>query len=217
VNPHLDQPLETAGATLGATSVVAVVVHGRDQEPAYMLEHLVGPLHRPEVTYLLPAADDRTWYPTSFLAAVADNEPRLGHALDRMETLRRDLARAGIDDSAVVWVGFSQGACVVTEYVARSTHRFGGLVSLTGGLIGPPETALTEPRAVHGLAAFFGASDVDPFVPLERVEVTARAFEAAGAVVSTAVYPGAVHEIVADEVEQCGRILDLVERRVHPG
>jgi phospholipase/carboxylesterase len=64
------------------------------------------------------------------------------------------------------------------------------------------------------LSAFFGASDVDPFVPLQRVQVTVGAFEAAGADVSSAVYPGAVHEIVGDEVKQCGHILALVESRV---
>lgn len=178
-----------------------------------MLENLVVPLDRGDVAYLLPTAHDRSWYPTSFLAPVADNEPRLGYALDRLEALRNDLAAAGVDDAAVVWVGFSQGACVVTEYVARSTHRFGGLVSLTGGLVGPPDASLTEPREVQGLPAFFGASDVDPFVPLDRVRATVDAFGAAGADVTLAVYAGASHEIVADEVEQCGRILAIAESR----
>lgn len=181
-----------------------------------MLEHLVGPLQRPDVAYVLPTAHDRTWYPTSFLAPVADNEPRLGYALDRLEALRNQLEEAGVDDAAIVWVGFSQGACLVTEYVARSTRRFGGLVSLTGGLIGSHDSELREPREVRGLPVFFGASDVDPFVPLERVQVTAKAFEAAGADVRSSVYPGAGHEIMADEVEQCGRILALVESRVRP-
>jgi phospholipase/carboxylesterase len=210
VNPHLSQPLEQAGRDLVGAPVVAVVVHGRDLDPAYMLEHLVGLLDRPEVSYLLPTAHERSWYPTGFLAPLADNEPRLSYALDRLEGLRVDLDAAGISPAAIVWVGFSQGACLVTEYVARSPHRFGGLVSLTGGLIGPPYVALSEPAAVQGLPAFFGTSDVDPFVPLDRVRTSARAFEAAGADVSEAVYPGAEHEIVADEVDQCRRILDLV-------
>jgi phospholipase/carboxylesterase len=213
VNPHLGQPLEKAGADLAGAPVVAVVVHGRDLDPVYMLEHLVGLLDRPEVSYLLPTADGRSWYPGSFLAPLADNEPRLSFALYRLEALRVDLETAGVDPATIVWVGFSQGACLITEYVARSTHKFGGLVSLTGGLIGPPDEGLTKPSAVNELPSFFGASDVDPFVPLERVRTTARAFEAAGAVVSEAVYPGAIHEIVSDEVEQCGRILDLVSNR----
>jgi phospholipase/carboxylesterase len=214
VNSHLGQPLEQIGPNLDRATVVAVVVHGRDLDPAYMVEHLVGLLDRPEVSYLLPTAHERSWYPTSFLAPLADNEPRLGDALARLEALRVDLDHAGVDPAAIVWVGFSQGACLITEYVARSTHRFGGLVSLTGGLIGPPDASLTTPSAVSGLPAFFGVSDVDPFVPLERVQTTAQAFETAGAIVSEAVYPDAIHEIVADEVEQCGRILDLVSNRV---
>jgi dienelactone hydrolase len=214
VNPHLGQPLETAGAALIATSVVAVVVHGRNQEPAYMLENLVRPLQRPSITYLLPAADDRSWYPTSFLAPLVDNEPRLGFALERLEALWLELQGAGVDGSAVVWVGFSQGACLVTEYVARSTHRFGGLVCLTGGRIGPPDIALSSPREARGLPVFVGTSDVDEFVPLERAQGTAASFAAAGAHVTTAIYRGAGHEIVPDEVEQCARVLALVESRV---
>jgi predicted esterase len=217
VNPHLQQPLQVAGADLGTAAVVAVVVHGRDQDPSYMLENLVRPLERPGFTYLLPTADGRSWYPTSFLSPLADNEPRLSHALGRLEALRAELETAGIDGSAVVWVGFSQGACLVTEFVARSPHRFGGLVSLTGGLIGPAVSALSRPRELGGLPAFFGTSDVDPFVPLERVRETAALFGAAGAKVTTAVYAGATHEIVADEVDQCARILDLVETRANPG
>jgi phospholipase/carboxylesterase len=214
LNTHLDQPLQTAGRALGGSPVVAIVVHGRDLDPEYMLEHLVRRLDRPALSYLLPTAHDRSWYPTSFLAPIAENEPRLSFALDRLEALRADVEAAGIADQSIVWVGFSQGACLVTEYVARSRHQFGGLVAMTGGLIGPLDQALTTPRAVQGLPTFFGDSDVDPFVPLDRVRATARAFDAAGAEVGEAVYPGAVHEIVADEVEQCGQILDLVLSRV---
>jgi len=179
-----------------------------------MIEHLVSLLDRPDLAYLLPAADDNSWYPNSFLVPIAENEPRLSHALDRLEAISVELEAAGSATSSVVWVGFSQGACLVTEYVARSPRRFGGLVSLTGGLIGPPNVPLTAPQSVQGMPAFFGGSDVDPFVPLTRIRESAEAFMAAGADVSEAVYPGAVHEIVADEVDQCARILALVQSRI---
>jgi phospholipase/carboxylesterase len=179
-----------------------------------MIEHLVSLLDLPEIGYLLPTADENSWYPNSFLVPLAENEPRLSYALDRLEAITVDLEAAGTSASSVVWVGFSQGACLVTEYVARSSRRFGGLVSLTGGLIGPTDVPLTTPRSVRGMPTFFGGSDVDPFVPLTRIRESAEAFMAAGAEVSEAVYPGAVHEIVADEVDQCGRILALVQSRI---
>jgi predicted esterase len=216
LNPHLEQPLVTAGRPVSGARLVAVVVHGRSLDPTYMLEHLVSLLDLPEVAFVLPAAHENSWYPNSFLGPIADNEPRLSYSLDRLDSLRIELEAAGIAPASIVWVGFSQGACLVTEYVARSQHRFGGLVSLTGGLIGPPDVALTEPQAVQGLPAFFGASDVDPFVPLDRVRASVELFEAAGAIITEAVYPGAVHEIVADEVDQCGRILALAESRIAP-
>jgi phospholipase/carboxylesterase len=213
LNPHLDQPLERAGHDPRDARIVAVVVHGRSLNPAYMLEHLVSLLDQPDVAYLLPAADGDSWYPASFLEPIAANEPRLSYALERLEIIRDDLAAQGVADSRIVWVGFSQGACLVTEYVARSEHRFGALVSLTGGLIGPPDEPLTTPTAVAGMPAFFSGSDVDPFVPLERMGSSVNAFNAAGAETMQRVYPGASHEIVPEAVDLCGRILGLALER----
>ncbi|MGH8981200.1 MAG: alpha/beta hydrolase [Acidimicrobiales bacterium] len=188
-----------------------VVVHGRDQDPAYMEEHFVEPLERPDLAYVVPAADARSWYPVSFLAPRSENEPRLGHALDRMDALRRELESTGVDRTTIVWVGFSQGACLVTEYVARAPYRFGALVALTGGLIGPDVASLSRPHQKRGMPVLFGTSDVDPFVPLARVEATAELFLEAGAEVDVAVYPGATHEIVADEILRSRLVVAKVE------
>ena len=60
-NPHLAAPPATVGPPVAESRRVALVVHGRDQDPAYMVEHLVGPLGLHDVAFVLPAADGGTW------------------------------------------------------------------------------------------------------------------------------------------------------------
>lgn len=182
-----------------------------------MIEHLVRPLDRPDLAYVLPRADGRTWYPKSFLVPRRDNEPRLGHALATMDLIRRSLGEEGVVSSRIVWLGFSQGACVVSEYVARSAHRCAGLVSLTGGLVGARTEELSRPTNVAELPSLFATSDVDELVPLARVRRSAELFTEAGAAVTLAVYADAPHEIVDEAVADCREALTRIHRAVAAG
>ena len=213
-NPHRRMPVEVAGVPVGGAGMVVVMLHGRTQDPSYMRENVAQRLGRTDLAYLLPAAADQTWYPESFLEPVERNEPRLGWALERIDDVRRLLGRAGIDDRQIIWLGFSQGACLVSEYVARSSHRFGGLVSFTGGLIGPPEVELTRPTGVTGMPMLLTTSDIDEWVPLHRVEETATIFRAAGADVEMVVSRGTGHEIVDDSIDRCRTLIRRVERGI---
>ena len=73
-DPHADQPVAAAGSPLGRGTGVVVLAHGRHAAPANILE-LASRLDRPAWTYLAPAAAGRTWYPLSFMAPIAQNEP----------------------------------------------------------------------------------------------------------------------------------------------
>jgi predicted esterase len=151
---------------------VAVVVHGRDQDPAYMLEHLVARLDAPDVAFVLPAAADGSWYPARYFDPREANEPWLGHALDALEAAIGDA-----EPERVVLAGFSQGACLVADLLARAPRRFAGAAILTGALIG----GHAEPAGLDGVPVFMESSRHDGWVALHDVEATARAFEAAGA------------------------------------
>jgi phospholipase/carboxylesterase len=171
-----------------------VVLHGRGQEPAYMLEHLVMRIEDPDVAYVLPAASGGSWYPGRFNQPRIVNEPHLGHALEAAETAIAEVLDAGVPPERVVLAGFSQGGCLVAELIARAPRPFAGAALLTGTLMGP-EDEVTRPGALDGLPVFMETGRYDEWVPLERVEATARALEEAGARVELQVSDDREHRI----------------------
>jgi predicted esterase len=104
-------------------------------------------------------------------------------------------------------MGFSQGACLATEFVARNATRYGALVAFTGGLIGPPGTRFNYSDSLSGTPCFLGAGDPDPHVPWKRVEESASVLSALGGVVTLRRYPGLPHTINQDEIEQAKHLL----------
>ena len=202
VNPHLLTQIEYFGAPIESAAVVVVLVHGRGQTPQYMADNFVDRLGRADVAFVAPAAADNTWYPTSFLAPLADNQPGLDHTLQRLAVIRDDLLGEGLTPERIVWCGFSQGACVVSQFVSGDPQRWGGLLALTGGLIGPPGTDWTIAGSFDGMPAYFSTSEADPFVPEERVRDSAARFAAAGALVTVELHLGREHEISAVEIDR---------------
>ncbi|WP_240073728.1 alpha/beta hydrolase [Cupriavidus taiwanensis] len=137
LNPHLHTPLSVFDAPAGNARLAAILVHGRGQSPALMRELLVDRLDCPQVAWFAPLAAENTWYPERFIAPLEANEPRLSQALARIEVLSEALLAMGFPYTAQVLVGFSQGACLCSEFLWRQRRRYAGLIALTGGLIGP--------------------------------------------------------------------------------
>lgn len=207
-NPHIEAGVERFGPAPADAAVVVVAVHGRAQSPAYLREHLVAPIGRSDVAWLLPVAADQTWYPLGFLAPLADNQPSLDHALAAMAAIDDELSE--LDQRRIVWAGFSQGACLITEYLARHPRRAGAVIALTGGMLGPPGTTLTVAGSFYGTPAYFGTGDPDDWVPAWRVSETADAYRAAAADVTLEIFPGRAHEIGGAELEHARALLASV-------
>ena len=72
-----------------------------------------------EVAYVLPRAADRSWYPGRFYDPMEDNEPWLGWSLQAIEAAVAQARGGGRSLPRVALVGFSQGACIVAEHLAR--------------------------------------------------------------------------------------------------
>ncbi len=138
---------------------------------------------------------------------MAQNEPHLSSALARLAALMAEVEQAGIPAERVVLAGFSQGACLASEFVARQARRYGGLLAFSGGLIGPPGTPRTYAGALDGTPVFLGCSDVDPHIPLARVNETAEVLARLGAVVDKRIYPRLGHTINQDEMEAAAALV----------
>lgn len=200
-----------SGRELDQTSTVAIMIHGRGASPEDILG-LATALDRPEVTYLAPAAANNTWYPYSFLTEIAKNEPYLSSALSVIAGLVADVEAAGVRRERIVVMGFSQGACLTSEFAIRNASRFGGFVAFSGGAIGPPGTRWNDTGRFDGTPMFFGCSNVDPHIPEERVNETAAMCERMGATVTKKIYPGMGHLVIEDEIAHARQMLDLALR-----
>lgn len=208
-DPHGTTPTAHAGAPLGEGRAVVVLAHGRNAAPANILE-LAGAIGVPDVTYLAPAAADRAWYPLSFLAERQQNEPFLSSALRRLGAAVAEAEAAGVPRHRIVLGGFSQGACLSSEFVYRHPGRYGGLLVLSGGLIGPPGTTWDSTGTLDGTPVFLGCSDVDAHIPAARVRESAAVFERLGAAVTARLYPGMGHLVNADELEHARALIAAV-------
>jgi len=209
VESHVGQPVIEAGAPLGAAPAVVIMVHGRSAGPANILD-LLPRLERPGLTYLAPAAAGRTWYPYSFMADIASNEPALSSALGMLDALVARIESAGVPRARIVMLGFSQGACLTAEFAVRHASRFGGFIIFTGGAIGPPGTRWDYPGGFAGTPVFLGCSDRDAHVPESRVAETAALFTRMGASVTTRIFPGMGHVVNDDEISAAQSMLDAV-------
>lgn len=214
-DPHLDAPIYYAGKPLGQSGFAMIMLHGRGSNADNILS-LAPEFQRPGWTYLAPQAANNTWYPYPFMSPIAQNEPNLSSALQMIQSLILRLADVGITPSQTVILGFSQGACLATEFAVRNAQTFGGVVGLSGGLIGPPGTPRDYPGHFVGTPVFLGCSDRDPHIPLERVNESADVFAAMGANVVKRIYPGMGHTINADELAHIAAILDQVTTPPEP-
>lgn len=198
-DPHANEPLRSAGAPLESAQAAAILVHGRGAGAASILR-LAEAVEVAGVAWLAPEAAGGTWYPQRFIAPTAENEPWLSSALGRIATLVGEVEAAGLPAERIMLAGFSQGACLATEYAARNARRWGAVASLSGGLIGPPGAKFEYPGSLDGSPVLVGCSDVDPHIPVERVHETASALRALGGDVDERIYPGMGHTVNDDEV-----------------
>ena len=199
-HPHENQPVETAGKGLDGASAAMILLHGRGATAASILM-LAQEMQQPAFAYLAPQAAGYTWYPQSFMAPIEQNEPNLSSALALVDDVLARTADGGVPRERTILLGFSQGACLATEYAARNAGRYGGVVAFSGGLIGPPGTPRDYDGDFDGTPFFFGCSDVDPHIPEERVHESAGVVEGMGAAVTTRIYPGMGHTVNQDELQ----------------
>ena len=193
--------IRVAGADIAAAARVLLMLHGRGGTA----EDIISFTHHLSTTIpthiIAPQATNNSWYPNSFLAPVAKNQPWLDSALDMLKGIMTDIEIKGIKTQQVYIIGFSQGACLSLEFAARNPKKYGGVIAFTGGLIGEVLNAENYGGDFEKTRIFIGNSDRDPHVPLKRSEESKRFMENLGGDVTLKVYPGMGHTINQDEIE----------------
>ena len=209
VGPHQGGRLLAAGASPADATRAMILLHGRGA-PAEDVLGLAGALRLEDTAFFAPQAADYSWYPLSFLAPLEANEPGLSSALARIGELLEELQAQGVPPERTILLGFSQGACLSLEYVARNPRRYGAVIGLSGGLIGPPGTPRDYPGSLEGTPSFLGCSDRDPHIPLERVQESTEVLKRLGASVTERIYPGMPHTVNEDELQHARRLITAV-------
>jgi predicted esterase len=207
--PHAGAPVVQEGVPLAQARAAAVLVHGRGATAESILS-LAPLVDSGGFTFLAPQAAGGTWYPWGFMEPIERNEPWLSSALALLSDVLGRVAGVGIPAERTVLLGFSQGACLALEFAARHARRYGAVVGLSGGLVGPDGTPRDYAGSLDGAPDFLGCSDVDSHIPKERVEETASVMRRLGGDVEVRLYPGMGHTIDADELDAVGSLLRSV-------
>lgn len=198
--PHQGQTVRMAGAPLDKAQAAMLMLHGRGASAEDILT-LAKEFDQPGFAYLAPQATGNTWYPNRFLAPLEQNEPWLSSALSFVESVFTEIINAGIPPERVMLLGFSQGACLTLEYAVRHARRYGGIVGLSGALIGPDDTPRDYKGSLEETPVFLGCSDVDFHVPKERVDQSAEIMQRIGGRVTKRLYPDMDHTVNQDEIK----------------
>ena len=209
MNRHEGQPVHTRGRRLTEARAAVIMLHGRGSTAESILS-LVTDIDHPQVAFLAPQAAGYTWYPFSFLEPLERNEPYLSSALGVVKQLIGRANAAAVPTERIVLLGFSQGACLALEFAARNAKRYGGVVGLSGGLIGADGTPRDYPGSLGGTPVFLGCSDIDFHIPKARVDESAEVLTRIGGDVTERLYPGMGHTVNEDEIAFVKALIESV-------
>ncbi len=198
--------IQTAGISLQEAHKVLIMIHGRGADARDILG-IASHLNVQEYALFAPEATNNTWYPYSFMAPPEQNEPWLSSALNLVKDAVGEAMEQGITAENIYFLGFSQGACLALEFVARNAEKFGGVVALTGGLIGNKIDQENYSGSFNGTPVFMGTGNPDPHVPIERVRESAIILEKMNAKVHLKVYEGKTHSVSQDEIDEANRMV----------
>ena len=195
-----------AGKSLQEADKVLIMLHGRGGDSRDIIS-LSEHLKAKDFALLAPQATNSTWYPYSFMAPPAQNEPWLSSALDLLKGIVDDLKSKGLKNENIYFLGFSQGACLALEFVTRNAAKYGGVVAFTGGLIGDKVYDENYSGDFDGTPIFIGTGNPDAHVPVERVHATTHLLKKMSANVVEKVYDNRPHTISQDEIDTANKFV----------
>ena len=187
------------GTPLASAKTAIILAHGRGGDAPDMLG-LGEAIANDSAALIALQAVNNSWYPERFMEPIAKNEPWLTSALRALQDGIAMAVDAGISREHIMLLGFSQGACLTLEFTARNATRYGAVVALAGGLIGPDDTPRNYAGSLADTPVFMGCGDRDPHIPVKRVQESADILTALGAKTDARIYGGLGHVIIDDEI-----------------
>jgi predicted esterase len=202
------QRVVQAGEDLLSARAAMILLHGRGATAEDIIT-IASEVLRPGWAYLAPQAAGNAWYPNPFTAPIDSNEPYLSAALD-MVTRLVERVEATVPAQRTVVLGFSQGACLAVEWSARHARRYGAVIGLSGGLIGPDGTPRDYAGSFAGTPVFLGCSDIDPHIPMHRVVEAGEVLKRMDADVAVRFYPGMGHLVSLEELATINQLIEPI-------
>ncbi len=196
----------TDGVPLNDAKKALIMIHGRGAS-AHDILSISKHLNVADFALIAPQAENRIWYPYSFLAPINENEPSFSKSLEAIHNVVVAIQQNGIEKENIYFLGFSQGACLALEFTARNAAKYGGVVAFTGGLIGDKVYESHYEGNFENTPIFIGTSDPDFHVPVERVNETEALLKKMGANVTKIVYENMGHTISQDEIDLANELI----------
>ena len=196
---HQNQTVLTYGTDLNDAQMAVILLHGRGSTAQSILG-LAPHLPQEKIAYLAPQATHQTWYPNSGFIPIDANEPYVSSAFQRIADLLAQITGAGIAADKIVLGGFSQGACLVAEFVARHPLRYGGVFVFSGALMGPPDSSRAYSGSLDDTPVLVSGHDQDSWVTAKQLRLTGQVLEELGADVRVEIQPGTDHGIRQTEI-----------------
>ncbi|WP_375056094.1 alpha/beta hydrolase [Zobellella sp. DQSA1] len=200
-------PVTHIGEKINTKNKVVILLHGRRQSVEDIF-NMAEKLGFSRVSWLLPCAPEKTWYPHGFLRPLNINQPYLDDALSCIDYLIELLSMHGVERRNIIIMGFSQGACIGSQYLASFRRKLGGALLFTGGLFGPEVSLpIDEEKALLNMPIFITGSATDSWVPASRIIETTRYFRSLGAEVKEVVFENRDHLVSDLEIEMAKKWL----------
>lgn len=207
IGPHQSQPIAAAGAELSDAKAAMIMIHGRGASAQSILALSKEFNNTEKITFIAPQASNHTWYPYSFLVAREHNQPGIDSGLQAVKDIIAKLELEGFKKENIFLLGFSQGACLASEFVARNPAKYAGLIGLSGGLIGETIDLSSFDGDLEQTPVFLGCSDIDSHIPKERVNETEAVLNKLNASVVKKLYPGMGHLVNEDEINSINEMI----------
>ena len=196
-----------SGTPISEAKHALIMIHGRGAS-AESIVALAPHLKLPGQTAILaPRAAHQQWYPERFTAPEESNQPFLDQSLAQLSGLLANLVHLGIPTKEIYFLGFSQGACLALEFVARNAAPYGGVVAFTGGLIGEEMQVERYHGDFEQTPILISTSNPDHHVPLKRVKDSGCQLERMNAKVNVIAFPGKPHNITNEEIELANKLI----------